>query len=230
MTKAERKFDALVQAVRLMRKTFHRMRGAIQAGDIGEIRTRLNKQEIIDICRWEYDWSTLRNKLTDKYGLRHVPAGPNHKPYTFTANILSEIMAGTTHLLSDEADAFVYQLIGEGKTGKPKSPKRLPGVAGSTALVVAKDFAEATEYLKSLGEYAERVKQARRVGEGIGWTGGKVLNSEPGDIWAALREDDEEDEYDYGQGDPFAREGDIEEDEDGELTEEGLQDVLAGLW
>ena len=229
MNAAERKFDTLVQAVRLMRKTFHRMRLAIEAGDITEIRTRLNKQEIIDTCQWEYDWPTLRDKLIDKYGLRHVPSGPNLKPYTFTANILSEIMAGTTHLLPDEVDAFVYQLISDGKTGKPKSPKRLSGIAGSVAIIVAKDFTEATEYLKSLGEYAERVKQARRVGESIGWTGEKVLASEPEDIWAALRKD-EEDEYDYGQGDPFAREGDIEDDEDREPTEEELQDILAGLW
>ena len=56
MNKAEKKFEALAQAVVLMRKTFHRMRRAIEAGEISELQTRLSKQEIIDICQWKYGW------------------------------------------------------------------------------------------------------------------------------------------------------------------------------
>ena len=207
MNAAERKFDALVQAVRLMRKTFHRMRRAIEAGEISEIRTRLSKQEIIDTCQWEYDWSTLLNKLVDKYGLIHVPTGPRHKAYTFKANVLSEIASGATHLLPDEADEFVFRLIHEGSISSPQTRKRLSGVSDSMALVAAKDYKEAKEYLESLGEYARRVQQAYGVRADLG-------------------RDDPEEDYDYGQGDPFAREGDMDEDEEYQEAVKPTEDDL----
>ena len=209
MNAAEKKFEALNLAVVLMRKIFHRMRRAIEAGEISELRTRLNKQEIIDICQWKYDWQTLLKKLIDKYGLVYLPTGPKHKAYTFKANILSEIADGTTHLLPDEADEFLLRLIMESSTGTPQTRKCLSGVSDSVALVAARDYEDAKEYLKSLGEYANNVYKAQALAPEMPYV---------------------DDKYDYGQGDPFAREGDIEEDENREPTEKELQAILGELW
>lgn len=223
MNAVERRFEALVRAVKLMRRTFLRMRAAVEAGEVAEINIRLSKQGIINICQWDYGWPMLRDKLMDKYGLCYMAAERN---YAFKANILTEIVAGTTYLLPDEADEFLYLLVHEGETGQPQTRKRLSGVASSMALVAARDYGEAKEYLKSLGTYAEEVKQAQKLIGRTGWTARTILAAEPEEILDALRGDLEEDEYDYGQGDPFAREGDIEdEDEDREPTQEELWEV-----
>jgi hypothetical protein len=183
------------------------MRNAITAGDATELVTRLTKKDIIRICQWKYDWKTLYNRLVDKYGLYYLRQGPSElRNFTFKANILTEIEMGTTPLLPDEADKFLDRLIAGDSSGDqhgPHSPRRLAGAAGGTALVLAKDYAEANKYLKQLSTYALGLKAGLDAPPRV---------FEPEDAYI-------DDINDLGQGDPFAREGDVPEDE----PEEGYE-------